>query len=106
MSKWSPKDPEDVRDYYINFASLIGEANIVGVTVDAPDNQATPVTPYELLTVDPAETDWTGPIVRARFSGGSPTTNTTKYGIAYHVTLSDGQEYDLVKYLEVKERTA
>lgn len=97
---WSPKDPQDVRDYWVDFAPLglaAGETVTVA-TVAVPDDQAAPVAPFELLAVGaPAPV---GQKVVARFTGGSP----GKYVIDYHVTTNTGQEFDLEKTLTVKER--
>lgn len=102
---WSPKDPQDIRDYWIDFASLLSEGEtLTAATVTVPADQAAAVPPFELLAkVNDSDADET-PLVRARFSGGSPAVK--KYAIDYHVTTSTGQEFDLTKTLEVKERTA
>lgn len=101
-SKWFPKDPEDVRDYWIDFGSLlaVGET-LTAATVAVPDDQPTPEAPFEVLAKE--ADDHTDTMVRVRFSGGTPP---SKYAIKYHVTTSTGQEFDLTKTLEVKERTA
>lgn len=100
-SKWSPKDPQDVRDYWIDFTSLLTEGEtITAATVAVPDDQADPISPFALLAKVNDST--ATPLVRARFSGGSP----GSYAIQYHVTTSAGQEFDLTKNLVVKERTA
>lgn len=100
-ARWSPKDPQDVRDYWVDFTSLLPDTvTITAATVTVPADQAAPVAPFALLAKVNAAT--ATPMVRARFSGGSP----GKYAIQYHVTASDGQEFDLTKTLEVKERTA
>lgn len=101
MSRWSPKDPQDVRDYWIDFSSLLAEdETITAATVEVPGDQDDPVDPFTLLAKVNDSTDT--PLVRARFSGGSP----GDYSIQYHVTTSAGQEFDLTKKLSVKERTA
>lgn len=100
-SRWSPKDPQDVRDYWIDFTSLLAtDETITAATVAVPSDQAAPVSPFTLLALDAH--DHTDTMVRARFSGGTP----SKYAIQYHVTTSTGQQFDLTKTLEVKERTA
>lgn len=98
-SKWSPKDPQDVRDYWVDFTSLLAEGEVVtAATVDVGD-LATPDAPYTVLSI--VSDDFTDAMVRARFSGGAP----GKYGIKYHVVTSTGQEFDLTKVLTIKERT-
>jgi hypothetical protein len=100
-SKWSAKDPQDVRDYWIDFTSLLAEGEtITAATVAVPADQAAPVSPFALLAK--VNTSTATSMVRARFSGGSP----GNYAIQYHVTTSAGQEFDLTKTLAVKERTA
>lgn len=101
MAKWSAKDPQDVRDYWVDFTSLLAEdETITAATVVVPADQADPVSPFTLLAkVNDAITDKT---VRVRLSGGSVMT----YAVQYHVTTSSGQEFDLTKTLQVKERTA
>ena len=100
-STWSAKDPQDVRDYWINFSSLLAEdETITAATVTVPADQPDPVSPFELLTKESDSN--TDTMVRARFSGGG----VGKYAIQYHVTTSTGQEFDLTKTLTVKERTA
>lgn len=102
-AKWSPKDPQDVRDYWVDF-SAIGLAEgetLTAATVEVPADQTDPAAPYEQLTVGTPAITNDEKLVVARFSGGTP----GKYGIQYHVTTSAGQEFDLTKTLEVKERT-
>jgi hypothetical protein len=102
-SKWFPKDPQDVRDYWIDFTSLLAEGETLSdESVSVPDDQDVPVVPYELLAKDSSSISDDEKWVVARFSGGSP----GKYPIQYHVTTSAGQEFDLTKTLEVKERKA
>lgn len=102
-TRWSPKDPQDVRDYWIDFSSLLAaDETLTAATVTVPDEllQPQPDPPYAVLGLE--SSDPVGQKVVARFSGGIP----SKYGIDYHVTTSTGQEFDLTKTLEVKERTA
>jgi hypothetical protein len=105
-AKWSAKDPQDVRDYWVDFSSLLGDATIASSTVAVAAAQHELVSPYTDLALD--EDDNTDTMVRARFSGGVGASGTaaTKYKVDYHITASDGQEFDLTKTLEVKERTA
>lgn len=100
---WSAKDPQDVRDYWIDFASLLGvDETITAATVAVPADQDAAVDPFELLALVSSGRDDANKMVRARFSGGSPAVK--KYAIHYHLTTSSGQEFDLDKTLEVKER--
>lgn len=102
LAKWKPKDPQDVRDYWIDFTSLLAsDETITAATVAVPIEQPLPDAPFLLLAID--DDDFTDKMVRARFSGGI---NATKYAVQYHVTTSTGQQFDLTKTLEVKERTA
>lgn len=102
-TKWSPKDPQDIRDYWIDFAPLLADdETLTGATVDVPDDQAAPIDPFELLAEISSAITGDDKMVVARFSGGSP----SKYAIQYHVTTSTGQQFDLTKTLEIKERTA
>jgi inosine/xanthosine triphosphate pyrophosphatase family protein len=101
--KWSPKDPQDIRDYWINFATLglAEDETLVDATVTIEAGQHDAESPYgDLEKVTSAIADDTWVVVRV--SGGTP----AKYLIQYHVTTSTGQEFDLTKTLEVKERTA
>lgn len=100
--KWSPKDPQDVRDYWVDFSplGLAADETLTVAVVAVPSGQATPVDPFELLVLESSS-----PVAQkvvARFSGGTP----GKYAIDYHVTTNTGQQFDLTKTLEVKERTA
>lgn len=106
-SKWSPKDPQDLRDYWIDFSSLLAtDETLTAVTVTISADQHPVTAPYTDLTK--VDDDLTTPLVRVRVEGGVPgtTTTPTKYAIQYHVTTSSGQEFDLTKTLVVKERTA
>lgn len=100
-TKWSPKDPQDVRDYWVDFTSLLAEDETLTaatVTIAAAQHEVT--APYEDLSV--VEDGLATPLVRVRTDGGTP----AAYVIQYHVTTSSGQEFDLTKTLVVKERTA
>lgn len=100
-TKWSPKDPQDVRDYWIDFTSLLAvDETLTAETVTIAAAQYPVIAPYADLSV--VEDDFTTPMVRVRVEGGTP----ASYAIQYHVTTSSGQEFDLTKTLIVKERTA
>jgi len=100
-TKWSPKDPQDIRDYWIDFRPLLPDGvTITAATVDVPSDQATPVSPFQLLAKVSSDIVNDDLWVVARYSGGTP----GKYSTQYHITASDGQQFDLTKILEVKER--
>ena len=99
--KWSAKDPQDIRDYWFDFGPLLPDgAVLTAATVTIAPGQFEIASPYMDLakqTDDIANDTW----VVIRVTGGTP----AKYVIHYHVTDSTGQEFDLDKTLEVKERT-
>lgn len=100
-TKWSPKDPQDIRDYWVDFTSLLAvDETLTAETVTVAAVQHAVVAPYADLSL--VEHGLTTPLVRIRVSGGTP----ALYAIQYHVTTSSGQEFDLTKTLIVKERTA
>jgi hypothetical protein len=100
-TKWSPKDPQDIRDYWVDFTSLLPTGvTITAATVTIDPDQHPVTAPYTDLSK--VEDDLATPQVRVRVEGGTP----EKYAIQYHVTASDGQQFDLTKTLQVKERTA
>lgn len=89
---WSPKDPDDIRTYWVDFGSLLAPGEtLTDASVTIPDAGTT------LLATD---SDYTAEMVSARFSGGE----IGKHRVQYHVTTSTGQEFDLTKTLEIKER--
>lgn len=111
--RWHPKDPQDVRDYWINFSGLLADGETITVaTVVPPTDQPAPTAPFELLVKVSSAIVTDGKWVVARFSGGSPafrsnpTAGPGKYPIQYHLTTTTGQQLDLTKTLVVKERTA
>lgn len=102
-SRWSPKDPQDVRDYWVDFTSLLApDETLTAHTVTIAAAQHPVTAPYVDLDKVADDRDATNKMVRVRTSGGTP----ARYAIQYHVTTSSGQEFDLTKTLEVKERTA
>ena len=96
--KWSPKDPQDVRDYWVEFSGLLADGETVTAAVTDLGTQTTPDAPYEPLAI--VSDDLVGSMVRVRLSGGKP----GKYSVEYHITTSTGQEFDLTKFLKVEER--
>lgn len=104
-AKWSAKDPQDIRDYWIDFTSLLaadGTETITAHTVTITATQHPVTAPFEDLAKVNDSLDVTNKWIRVRVSGGTP----EKYAIKYHVTTNAGQEFDLTKTLTVKERTA
>lgn len=99
--KWSPKDPQDIRDYWIDFTSLLGTGETITAETVAVAAEQNPVTdPYTDLTK--IADDFDTPLVRVRLAGGTPAI----YAVDFHITTSTGQQFDLTKTLSVKERTA
>ena len=93
-AKWSRKDPQDIRDYWVDFTSLLPDTvTITAATVTIEADQHDVTAPYEDLAK--VEDDLETPLVRVRVEGGTP----AKYAIQYHITASDGQEFDLTKTL-------
>ena len=88
--KWSPKDPEDTRDYAIDWEPFLPDGEtITDALVTAPDG---------LIIVSQSFTDTT---VTARFSGGVAATS---YDVDCTVTTSSGQIFDVTIVLKVAER--
>jgi len=106
---WSPKDPLDVRDYWIDFASLLSSDETISASVVTIAPTQNPVSgSYVDMALE--EDEFAGKQVRIRVSGGSPVNasgNTpANYIVRYHITTTTGQEFDLDKALKVKERVA
>lgn len=104
LQKWDAKDPQDIADYFFDWAKFplpVG-ATITTTTVvipaDADQPAATPPDTLLSLEVD----DFTGTIQRMRFSGGVPNAS---YPIDLTIWLTDGQKFNVTKTLSVKERT-
>ena len=77
---WSPKDPEDIRTYWVDFSSLLASGeSLTAASVTTTEIGTT-------LTVD--DYDYTTKMVSALFSGGE----IGKHPVQYHVTTSTGQE--------------
>jgi hypothetical protein len=96
-SKWSPKDPTDVADYWIDWTPILNQQ--VGGTTVAANVTAVVVTVPAGLTKVGTE-DFTGNITRARFGGGA----IGKYDTNWVITTDTGETFELTKVLEVKER--
>jgi hypothetical protein len=108
-AKWSPKDPQDVRDYWIDFSSLLADDEMISAATVAIDPDQHPTSGgFVDLSLD--DDEFVGQQVRIRVSGGMPPTvegaDPTAYIVDYHVTTTTGQEFDLSKTLKVRERAA
>lgn len=90
LTKWSPKDPNDIVDYFFDWAVfLLPEETITDATVTVPAG----------LTgiID----DFTDKTVRVRLSGG---TADEKYPVDCLITTSTNQVFETTSILVVKER--
>lgn len=109
-STWSPKDPNDIADYWFDWGSdqqdiadrfLPAEEVITAATITVPDigDQPTPIAPFVVLSkVDESRDDKT---VRVRLAGGIPTVN---YNVTCLITTVTGQQFEQTKILPVRER--
>lgn len=104
---WSPKDPGDKKWYWFNFAPLLPTGVTVTSCVTEIDaNQHEFADPYvDLEKIDDAIIDdtWVGFLC---IGGVPPASGTagTKYNVHFHATASNGEERDVDKTLQVKER--
>ena len=90
-TRWSPKDPEDVADYFFDWTDFLPPTeNIIAATVGVPPGMTS-------LT-----NDFTTKTVRVRLAGG---TAEEKYPIDCLITTDAGQVFDVTNTLSVKERT-
>lgn len=89
---WSgaPKDPQDVRDYGIDWSADIGAATIVASTWSIVSGTIT-------IVLDDFETTAT----TVRLAGG---TAGESVQLRNHVILSDGQEADQTGTIDIQER--
>lgn len=99
VSKWDPKDPNDIADYWFNF----------GVDSEAPDDEPflpegetidsyTITVPTGMTVVADSHDDKT---VRVRMAGGTDGVN---YIWTCLITTSTGQEFESDKVLKVRNR--
>lgn len=89
----APKDPQDVRDYGIDWTDDIGDATIVGSTWTVAANDDS-----EIVLGDGVFTDTTTAI---RLSGGVAGTTAR---ITNHVVLSNGEEADQSGNINIIQR--
>lgn len=104
LQKWDAKDPQDIADYFFDWAKLplpVG-ATITSTTVVIPADadQPAPTAPDDLLSLE--ADDLTGTIQRMRFAGGVPNVS---YPVDLTIWLTDGQRFNITKTLAIKERT-
>lgn len=91
ISKWSPKDPNDIADYWIDWGVFLpADVNITAATVTVPEG-----------VTKVGDEDFTGNIVRVRFGDG---TVVGKYPIDCLIQTDSGETFEITKTLEVKER--
>lgn len=89
--KWAQfKDPEEIRDFGIDWADAIGAKTITASTWTVISGT---------VVIDSDDHDTTTTTVR--LSGG---TADETCSLLNHVTLSDGEEYEQTATLKVKER--
>jgi hypothetical protein len=103
-TRWDAKDPADIVDYFLNWATLPLPAGATittsTVTLPAVNVQPAATPPYALLTK--SADDYAGTIQRVRLAGGVPGNS---YPIDLMIDTSDGQQFKITKTLAVKERT-
>lgn len=89
-AKWSPKDPNDIADYWFDWTDFLPESEAI--------TAATVTVPTGLTGVSNSFEDKK---VRVRLSGG---TVDTSYDIDCLITTDAGQTFEITKTLLVKER--
>jgi hypothetical protein len=101
MAKWSDKDPQDVRFYWMDLRplGLAPDETITSVTAIS-EGQLDPDPSYDLFEVLSAEPTLEDQWVVALFSGGSP----GSVVINYTAETSAGQTLNVEKTLKIKER--
>lgn len=98
MSQWGAKDPDDVADYWFNWAGVLSS----GVTIVS--HEIVYIIPNSEFPVDPVlvdEEDHTIDKVRVRLSGG---THDTAYDVRCKVVTSTDETFYATQVLPVKER--
>lgn len=101
-TRWSPKDPNDIADYWFDWTEFLPTLEtITAATVTIPEeiDQPDPVAPYDYLAE--VSQSFTDKKVRVRLSGGIPLTG---YLINCLITTSDTQVFEDTKTLQIKER--
>jgi hypothetical protein len=97
MARWSPKDPNDIADYWFDWGSdaqpvkerfLPAGETITAATVTVPDG------------LTKVESDFTNKTVRVRLSFGA----VGLYEVTCLITTSAGQEFEMTSILQVADR--
>jgi hypothetical protein len=89
MRDWSPKDPDDIRDYSRGFDKEFPTDTIASLEVLVPDD----------LTV--VSSSLSGKTATARLSGGAVNKS---YQVTFRLTFADGQQVDRSETLLVRNR--
>lgn len=101
-TKWSPKDPNDIADYWFDWNDFLPTLETITdavVTIPAEVDQPIPEAPYDFLAE--VSQSFTSKTVRIRLSGGIATVG---YLINCLITTSDDQVFEDTKTLQIKER--
>lgn len=93
MDRWDAKDPDDVADYWFNWAAVLPPAATIAT------HEIVYVMPSSGVVVD--EEEHTADRVRVRLSGG---TNDTAYDVRCKITTTTGETFYATQILPVKER--
>lgn len=90
LRRWDPKDPDDVGDFWLNWAYFLPDTvSLTAVETDVPAG----------LTV--LEEDFTDKKVRLRLAGG---THGVIYNIQYDVDTDSGEHFTVIVPLSVSTR--
>lgn len=98
MDHWDAKDPDDIADYWFNFAGVLPPAATI-LTHDIVY-----ILPQSEFPADPVEVvdeEHTANQVRVRLSGGA---HDTAYDVRCRVELSTGETFYATQVLPVEER--
>jgi len=98
VKKWSPKDPNDIRDYYFDWGSddLAEAARFLPAGVTITDSTVTMPVGISYTVTDHDDK-------RVRFRANNDAV-VGKYAITNLITVSTGEQFESTKILEVKER--
>lgn len=91
MPNWSPKDPSDTADYWLLWDGFLADGETI--------TTATVTAAAGLTNV---EDDFTATAQRVRLSGGAAD---TRYDVTFAVVTSTGQQFEITKSLQVRDRT-